>query len=97
VSGAVGTALLAVFLQRAIAAQAPRQHGGLQQIAALPHGQHAHLAPALADAFGTTFWIAVALIAAGLIPALLLPARPQAAAAAPHQAAGTGEAHKVNA
>jgi EmrB/QacA subfamily drug resistance transporter len=96
VSGAVGTALLAVFLQRAIAAQAPRQHGGLQQIAALPHGQHAHLAPALADAFGTTFWIAVGLIAAGLIPALLLPSRPPAAAA-PHQDADAGKAHKVNA
>jgi EmrB/QacA subfamily drug resistance transporter len=97
VSGAVGTALLAVFLQRAIAAQAPRQHGDLQRIATLPHGQHAHLAGALASAFGSTFWIAVGLIAAGLIPALLLPSRPQAAPAAPHQDANMGEPHKVNA
>jgi MFS family permease len=90
VSGAIGTALLAVFLQRAIAARAPRQHGDLQQMATLPHGQHVHLAPALAGAFGSTFWIAAGLIAAGLIPALLLPRRPQAATAAPHQDADTG-------
>ncbi len=81
VSGAIGTALLAVFLQRAIAAQVPRLHGGLQQMATLPQGQHLHLAPALAHAFGTTFWIAASLIAAGLIPALLLPSRPPDAAA----------------
>jgi hypothetical protein len=27
----------------------------------------------LADAFGTTFWVAFGLVAASLIPALLLP------------------------
>src|SRR5262245_32949626 len=85
VSGAIGTALFAGFLQSAIAARAPRQHGALQRIPTLPQGQHRHLAPAPAGAFGTTFWIAVALIAAGLIPALLLPSRPQAAAAVLHQ------------
>ncbi len=89
VSGAVGTALLAVFLQRAIAAQVPRLHGDLQQMATLPQAQHLHLAPALAHAFGATFWIAAALIAAALIPALLLPSRPPAPAAAPHQHADT--------
>ena len=97
VCGALGTALLAVFLQRAIAAQTPRQHGDLQQIATLPQGEHLHLAPALAGAFGTTFWIAVGLTAAGLIPALLLPSRPRAATAAPHQDPNMGEPHKVNA
>jgi EmrB/QacA subfamily drug resistance transporter len=90
VSGAIGTALLAVFLQRAIAARVPRLHGDLQQMAALPPGQHAQLAPALAGAFGSTFWIAVGLIAAGLIPALLLPGRPQAAAAVPGQRGDPG-------
>jgi EmrB/QacA subfamily drug resistance transporter len=89
VSGAIGTALLAVFLQRAITARAPREHGDLQQMATLPQGQHVHLAPALASAFGTTFWIAAGLIAAALIPALLLPGRPQAAAAS-HEDADTG-------
>ena len=97
VSGALGTALLAVFLQRAIAAQTPRQHGDLQRIATLPRGQHLHLAPALASAFGSTFWIAVGLIAAALIPALLLPSRLPAASAAPHQDPTPGELQKVNA
>jgi EmrB/QacA subfamily drug resistance transporter len=90
VSGALGTALLAVFLQRAIAARAPRQHGDLQQIATPPHGQHLHLAGALASAFGTTFWIAVGLIAASLIPAVLLPGRPVTTTAVPGQHSDPG-------
>src|SRR5215472_9614602 len=89
VSGAVGTALLAVFLQRAIAARTPGQHGDLQRIATLPQGQHLHIAGALADAFGTTFWIAAGLTAAAIIPALLLPSRRPAAAEAPHVASRT--------
>ena len=97
VSGAVGTALLAVLLQRAIAARTPGQHGDLQRIATLPHGQHLHLASPLADAFGTTFWIAAGLTAAAIIPALLLPARPPAAATAPDQDTDAAEAHAVNA
>ncbi len=42
-------------------------------------------APALAAAFGATFWAAAALIATALIPALLLPRAPreQHAASAP--------------
>jgi hypothetical protein len=39
--------------------------------------QRTNAAPALADAFGTAFWVAVGLIAATLVPALLLP-RPHA-------------------
>jgi EmrB/QacA subfamily drug resistance transporter len=57
VAGSVGTALLAVVLQRTITA-----NGG-------------HSAAAVAEAFGTTFWIAFALTAAALVPALLLPRR----------------------
>jgi len=96
VSGAVGTALLAVFLHRAIAARTPGQHGDLQRMATLPDGQHLHLADTLANAFGSTFWIAAGLTAAAMIPALLLPTRPPAAAA-PHQDADTAEAYAVNA
>jgi EmrB/QacA subfamily drug resistance transporter len=55
IAGSVGTALLAVVLQRAI------------------ERQHSHAAPALAHAFGTTFWVAFGLVAAALVPALLLP------------------------
>jgi len=70
VSGPAGTALLAVFLQRAIATRIPGQHGDLQRIAMLPHGQHLHLAGTLADAFGTTFWIAAGLTAAAISPGI---------------------------
>ena len=73
IAGAIGTALLAIVLQRAIAANLPDLHGGIQALATLPSGRRAEVAPALADAFGTTFWVAVGLIAATLVPALLLP------------------------
>jgi MFS family permease len=55
IAGAIGTALLAVVLQRAIAAEPT------------------HTAPSVAHAFGTTFWVAVGLIAATIVPAALLP------------------------
>jgi EmrB/QacA subfamily drug resistance transporter len=75
--GSVGTALLAVTLQGAIAHQAPGLRGGAV-FGALPPAARAQLAPALADAFSAAFWVAFALAAAALIPALLLP-RKQAA------------------
>jgi EmrB/QacA subfamily drug resistance transporter len=57
IAGSVGTALLAVVLQRSIGtAQSPA---------------------ALADAFGTTFWVAFVLVAAALAPALMLPRIPR--------------------
>jgi EmrB/QacA subfamily drug resistance transporter len=71
IAGAIGTALLAIILQRAIAANVPDFRGGIQGLAALSH--QAQTTPVLADAFGTTFRVAVALIAAALVPALLLP------------------------
>ncbi len=73
--GAIGTAIFAIVLQRAIAGNLPGVHDGTQQLAALPPARHTDVAPALADAFGTTFWIAAGLIAATLLPALLLPRR----------------------
>jgi len=73
IAGAIGTALMAIILQRAIAANVPGLHGGIQAMAALSQEQRAQTAPALADAFGTTFWVAVGLIGAALVPALLLP------------------------
>ena len=70
--GSVGTALLAVTLQGAIARQAPRLRGGAV-FGTLPAAARAQLAPALAHAFSSAFWVAFALAAAALIPALLLP------------------------
>ena len=71
IAGSLGTALLAVVLQRAIRAELPGFHGGIGQAAALA----AHAKPALAHAFGTTFWVAFALSAVALVPAMLLPRR----------------------
>ena len=73
IAGAIGTALLAIVLQRAIAANLPDLHGGIQALAALSPEKRAEAAPALADAFGAAFWVAVGLIAATLVPAVLLP------------------------
>jgi EmrB/QacA subfamily drug resistance transporter len=75
VAGSVGTALLAVVLQRSIAGNLPGVESGVGALAALPDSRRAQVAPALANAFGTTFWVALGLVAAALVPALLLPSR----------------------
>jgi hypothetical protein len=86
IAGAVCTALFAIILQHAIAANLPHRPQGIQSLAALPPQQQAHAAPALAAAFGATFWAAAALIATAVVPALLLP-RP---AREHHPAGGQG-------
>ncbi len=83
IAGAVGTALLAIVLQRAITTNVPSLHDGIQALATLSPEQRANAAPALADAFGTAFWVAVGLIAATLVPALLLPSKRHKPAAHP--------------
>ena len=75
IAASVGTALLAVVLQRALRAKLPDLDGGLAAVGAIAQRRHAEVAPALADAFGTAFWVALGLIAVALIPALLLPRR----------------------
>ena len=70
IAASIGTALLAVVLQRSIAERIPGAGGSLR---ALPAGARADDAADLAAAFGATFWVAAALVAAALIPALLLP------------------------
>jgi len=71
IAGSVGTALLAVVLQRSIASNLPGLDGGIGALA--QESGRAHAAPVLADAFGTAFWVAFALVAAALVPAFLLP------------------------
>src|SRR6266516_4630424 len=78
IAGSIGTALLAVVLQRAIRSNLPGLDGGIRAVSALSHEQRAHAAPALAHAFGTAFWVAFALSAAALVPTLFLPKRPAA-------------------
>jgi MFS family permease len=77
-AGSVGTALLAVVLQRSIATSVPGADRGIGALAALSPAERAQAAPALAGAFGTAFWVAFGLVLAALVPALLLPSiRPQ--------------------
>jgi hypothetical protein len=73
IAGSVGTALLAVVLQRSIATRLPGFHGDLAQAAAQVAVNPARTTPALAHAFGMTFWVAFGLTVLALIPALLLP------------------------
>jgi MFS family permease len=74
IAASVGTALLAIVLQRRIAAELPALHDGIGGLSRLPEAARAQVAPALASAFATTFWVAFVLLAAALVPALLLPA-----------------------
>jgi MFS family permease len=75
IAASVGTALLAVVLQRALRAHVPDLNGGLRSVGTVAQQRHEQIAPVLADAFGTAFWVALVLIALALIPALLLPWR----------------------
>ena len=72
IAGSLGTALLAVVLQRTIRGELPGFRGGLGQAGALA-ARDPQAPPALASAFGTTFWVALVLTVAALVPALLLP------------------------
>ncbi len=84
IAGAIGTALFAIILQHAITANLARHHGGTTAIAALSQQAGVAATAALAGAFGTTFWVAAALIATALVPALLLPSHRRNQANAGH-------------
>jgi hypothetical protein len=71
IAGAIGTAMLAIILQRAITANLPGVHGGIEAISKAAGNRRS--TSLLADAFGTTFWVAAAITVAALVPALLLP------------------------
>jgi EmrB/QacA subfamily drug resistance transporter len=72
VGGSVGTAALAVILQHEIRQAAGGATGGGGALAKPPPAVREKAAPALADAFAHTFWWAVAMSAAALIPAAVL-------------------------
>ena len=86
VAGSIGTALLSVVLQRSIAGKG--LSGGIGALAGLSPAGRADAAPALADAFGTAFWVALALVAVALVPALLLPRTRASGTDAPRAAPG---------
>jgi MFS family permease len=83
IAGAIGTALFAIVLQRRLERGVPSLPGGIEELARLGPLAQERLAPAIADAFGDTFWIAVALILVALVPALMLPKPDGAASEAP--------------
>jgi EmrB/QacA subfamily drug resistance transporter len=95
IAGSVGSALLAVVLQRQIIAQLPGFHGGVAQAGAAAAHDPLQVAPALADAFGATFRVASALTAVAMIPALLMPAKPRDDGADPPTGAGEQAASQV--
>jgi EmrB/QacA subfamily drug resistance transporter len=71
IAGAVGTAVFAILLQDSITAKLPGHAGGVQAMSVL--ARRPADAAGLASAFGAVFWVSTALVAAALIPALLLP------------------------
>ena len=74
VGASIGTAVLSVLLVRAIDSRLPQnggEGGGFGQT--LPDDVREQIAPAMADAFGATFWWALALLAVAFAAALFLP------------------------
>jgi len=83
VGGSVGTALVAVVLQRQIATRLPRFSdilGSAPSSAAVKLPEP--VAAKLADAFGYSFWVVIGVTAVGLVASLLLPKHRPATAAA---------------
>jgi EmrB/QacA subfamily drug resistance transporter len=74
VAGAIGSALLAVVLQRAMASRVVGFHGGIAQAGALS-ASSPHATAELAGAFGVSFAVALAVCVIAFVPALLLPDR----------------------
>jgi hypothetical protein len=74
VAGALGSALLAVVLQQAMTARLPGFQGGIGQAGRLAAASP-HAAAALAQSFGVSFAVALAITVLALIPAALLPRR----------------------
>jgi MFS family permease len=74
VAGALGSALLAVILQQATTARLTGFHGGIGQAGQLAAASP-HAAAALAQAFGISFAVALAISVLALIPTFALPHR----------------------
>jgi len=69
VGGSLGTAVLAVVLQRQITAQLG---GGAGSLGGVPSGGRARVAEPLATAFAHTYWWAMAMTALAIVPAAVL-------------------------
>ncbi len=85
VGGSLGTAILAVVLQRQLAAQTGG--GGGASLGAIPDSARERAAGPLATAFGHTYWWAMAMTAVAVIPAAVLAVTERRAARAREPAA----------
>jgi MFS family permease len=74
VAGAVGSALLAVVLQKAMVARLAGYRGGIDQAAAVARSSP-HAAAAVGQAFAISFGVSLAVCALAFVPVLLLPRR----------------------
>jgi len=72
VGGSLGTAVLAVVLQRQIVAELSGAGGGGASLGAIPDSARARLAEPLSTAFAHTYWWAMGMTALALIPAAVL-------------------------
>jgi MFS family permease len=90
VSASIGTAVLSVLLANALTERLGAGGGGIGEAAALPPEARAEIAGPMAEAFGSTFWWAFALVVvAFLVATPLLPKeRPE-----PVDDPAAGEAH----
>jgi hypothetical protein len=64
-----------VLLASALSDRLGGGHSGIGASAHLPAGARAHIAPKMADAFGHTFWWALALLVVALLFSSTLPKR----------------------
>jgi MFS family permease len=96
VGGSIGTALLSVVLAHQLSSRLPAAAGGDGALGAAQNASasaRAAVAPQIADAFGSTFWWAAAILVVAFIPALMLPRhKPQAAGEAELPAEAQAEA-----
>ncbi|HEU5110302.1 MAG TPA: DHA2 family efflux MFS transporter permease subunit, partial [Micromonosporaceae bacterium] len=75
IGGSIGTALMAVILSNELAERLPTggERGGLGAAQAVPPELREQVNPLIADAFGSTFFWSMVLLAVAFIPALFLP------------------------
>ena len=70
----IGTAVLSVLLASALSSRlGGGGHGSLGAVAHLPAAARLQIAPKMADAFGSTFWWALALLGVALVSSITLP------------------------
>lgn len=81
VGGSVGVAVLSTYLTHEMTQNLPRAsravsasgESGLSALGSIPPEAHAKIAPMLADAFGSTYWVSLTMLTGVFFLSLLLP------------------------